>query len=136
MQFKDGIESTIDRAGMALSICCGVHCVLTPMLVGIAAALPFGWLFDDSTEAILLAVAALTAVVSLVPSYWRRHRRKRCLALFAAGVSLLALAKLGPVGESLEPWTVASGAVLLATAHLVNLYLCKQCRQCDADGLA
>jgi hypothetical protein len=124
--------TTIDRAGMALSLCCGLHCILTPLLIGVAASLPFDWLLDDSTEVLLLAAAVLTGASSLGPSYWRRHRRKHCLAIFAVGAGLLALAKLGPVGERWEPWTVASGATLLATAHLVNLRLCRQCARCAA----
>lgn len=118
---------------MALSLCCGLHCIVTPLLVGAAAALPIGWLLEESTEAWLLLIALTTAALSLAPSYWKRHRRKRCLGLFAAGAGLLALAKLGPIGEQLEPWAVASGATLLATAHLVNLHLCRQCTQCKAE---
>ncbi len=71
------------------------------------------------------------AAFSLGPSYWRRHRRKRCLGLFAGGAVLLALAKMGPVSESVEPLTVISGAALIATAHLVNLRLCRQCANCE-----
>ena len=130
---RDGIGATIDRAGMALSLSCGLHCIFTPLLIGVAAGLPIGWLYDESTEVLLLAAAVLTGALSLGPSYWRRHRRKRCLAMFAVGAGFLALAKLGPVGERWEPWTVASGATLLATAHLVNLRLCRQCARCEAE---
>jgi len=118
---------------MALSLSCGLHCLFTPLLIGVAAGLPIGWLLDESTEALLLAAAVLTGALSLGPSYWRRHRRKRCLGLFAIGAFLLAMAKLGPVGEALEPITVASGAALIATAHLVNLRLCRQCALCEAE---
>lgn len=130
---RDGIGVAIDRAGMALSLCCGLHCIATPLLLGAAVGLPLGWLLDESTEALLLTAAVGTAALSLGPSYWLRHRRKRCLGLFATGVSLLALAKLGPVSEALEPLTVASGAALIATAHLVNLRLCRQCALCEAE---
>ena len=130
---RDGIGVVIDRAGVALSVCCGLHCIVTPLLIGAAVGLPFGWLLEESTEALLLTAAIGTAALSLGPSYWRRHRRKRCLGLFATGAILLALAKLGPVGEALEPLTVASGAALIATAHLVNLRLCRQCGLCEAE---
>ena len=130
---RDGAGEAIDRAGMVLSVCCGLHCILTPLLLGVAVGLPLGWLFDESTEALLLIAAVGTAALSLGPSYWRRHRRKRCLGLFAIGTILLALAKLGPVSEALEPLTVASGAALIATAHLVNLRLCRQCALCEAE---
>ena len=130
---RDGIGATIDRAGMAVSLCCGLHCIFTPLLIGVAASLPIGWLLEESTEVLLLLAAVLTGALSLGPSYWRHHRRKRCLAMFAVGVGLLTLAKLGPVGERWEPWAVASGATLLATAHLVNLRLCRQCARCEAE---
>ncbi|MDE0624196.1 MAG: MerC domain-containing protein [Bryobacterales bacterium] len=130
---QDAVGAAIDRAGMALSVCCGLHCIATPLLLGAAVGLPFGWLLGESTEALLLTAAIGTAALSLGPSYWRRHRRKRCLGLFVIGVILLALAKLGPVSEALEPITVASGAALIATAHLVNLRLCRQCALCEAE---
>ena len=123
----------MDRAGMALSVCCGLHCVVSPLLIGAAVSLPFGWLLDESGEAVLLTAAVGTAALSLGPSYWRRHRHKRCLGLFAAGAILLALAKLGPVSEASEPVTVAVGAALIATAHLVNIRLCRQCALCEAE---
>ncbi len=88
---RDGIGATIDRAGMALSLSCGLHCIFTPLLIGVAASLPIGWLLDESTEVLLLAAAVLTGALSLGPSYWRHHRRKRCLAMFAVGVGLLGL---------------------------------------------
>lgn len=130
---RDGIGVAVDRAGMALSVCCGLHCIATPLLIGAAVGLPVGWLLNESTEALLLTAAIGTAVLSLGPSYWRRHRRKRCLGLFATGAILLALAKLGPVSEPLEPLAVASGAALIATAHLVNLRLCRQCELCECE---
>ena len=128
---RDKFGVAIDCAGMALSVSCGLHCIVTPLLLGAAVGLPMGWLLDESTEALLLTAAIGTASLSLGPSYWRRHRRKRCLGLFATGAILLALAKLGPVSEPLEPLTVASGAALIATAHLVNLRLCRQCEHCE-----
>jgi len=130
---EDGIGQVVDRFGMALSLCCGLHCIVTPLLIGAAAAFPVGWLFEESTEALLLVAAITTAAMSLGSSYWRRHRRKRCLGLFGVGVGLLVLAKVGFAGDRMEPWTVASGATLLATAHLVNLHLCQQCVQCRTE---
>ena len=121
----------IDCAGMALSVSCGLHCIVTPLLLGVAVGWPFGWLLDESTEALLLTAAIGTAALSLGSGYWRRHRRKRCLGLFATGAILLGLAKLGPMSEPLEPLTVASGAALIATAHLVNLRLCRECELCE-----
>ena len=56
---SDGMGAAIDRACMALSLSCGLHCTFTPLLIGLAAGLPIGWLLDESTEALLLAAAVL-----------------------------------------------------------------------------
>ena len=133
---QGGLGTVIDCAGMVLSVCCGLHCIATPLLLGVAVGWPFGWLLDESTEALMLLALIGTAALSLGPSYWRRHRQKRCLGLFAAGATLLVLAKLGPVGESLQPMTVVYGSALIATAHLVNLRLCRQCALCRAEDPA
>lgn len=130
---RHAIGAAMDRAGMALSMCCGLHCIATSLLLGATAGLPLAWLLNESTEAVLLSFAVGTAALSLGPSYWLRHRCKRCLVLFATGVILLATAKLGPVSETLEPLTIASGAALIATAHLINLRLCRECAPCKAE---
>ena len=67
-----------------------------------------------------------TAALSLGPSYWRWQIRKLCHGPFATGAILLALGKLGSGSETLEPLAVASGPALIATAHRVNLRLCRQ----------
>ena len=63
--------AAIDRAGVVLSLSCGLHCGVTPLLLGAVVGLPFGWLLEESTEALLLTAAIGTAAVSLGPSYWR-----------------------------------------------------------------
>ena len=130
---RDGIGVAIDRAGIGLSVCCGLHCIATPLLLAAPAGLTVGWLLDESTEALLVTAAIGTAALSLGRSYWRGQSHRLCLGLFATGAILLALAALGSVSEPLEPLTVASGAVFIATAHLVNLYLCRQCVHCEAE---
>ena len=98
------IAVAIDRPGMALSVCCGPDCVLTQRLLGSAVALPLGWLRDESTEALPLTVAIGTAAVSLEPSYWRRHRRKRCPGPFAtANLANLRLCRQRALREAKGP---------------------------------
>ena len=76
---QHGIGVAIDRAGMALSLCCGLHCIGTPLLLGAAVGLPFGWLVDELTEVLLLTAAIGSDALSLGPSYRRWLRRKPCL---------------------------------------------------------
>jgi len=125
-----------DRAGMAVSLSCGLHCALTPVAAGFAATSGLGWLFNESTELWLLSGAVAIGLLSLGLGYWLNHGRKRCFAWFLVGASLLAFAKLGPAVEGLEPWAVGAGAVAIATAHAVNIQLCRRCASCKDEAEA
>lgn len=127
-----GMEASLDRLGIVVSLTCGLHCILTPFLIGAAAVMPLGWLESEFTEAVLLSVAVTLGVVSLARGFCLRHRRKRCIAFFFAGVLALAAAKFGVIAEEYEPWTVFAGATAIATAHFVNFRLCKTCVRCVA----
>ena len=134
-QASAGVLEWTDRTGIALSVACGVHCALAPFLIGAAAVLP--WLVSETTEFWLLAGSVTIAVSSLLPSYWLKHRRKRCLMLLMPGVAVFCLVLFGSISEQLEPWVVVGGALSITVAHIVNLRLCRQCVRCqskDAPG--
>ena len=127
-----GVSEWIDRTGIALSLACGVHCALVPFVIGAAAVLPVRWLVSEATEFWLLAGSVAIAVSSLLSSYWRKHRRKRCLVFLVPGLAVFGLVLFGSISEQLEPWVVVSGALSIAAAHLVNIRLCRHCVQCQA----
>jgi len=120
----------LDRIGMAASLACGVHCALAPLAVGAMAVIPLEWAFSRASEAVMLGLTLLLAVASLAPAYLRQHRKKSCLGLFALGAGLLMVAKLALHGNPWEPTLLASGAGLIAAAHLANLHFCRQCKSC------
>ena len=119
---------------MAVSLSCGLHCALTPVVAGFAATSGLGWLFNESTELWLLGSAVAIGLLSLGLGYWHNHGRKRCFAWFVLGAGLLAFAKLGPAVGELEPWAVGAGAVAIATAHAVNIQLCRRCGSCRTEA--
>lgn len=129
MQLKLSQEA-LDRLGVAGALACGVHCVLAPVAVGALAALPAQWAFSSAAEGTVLAVTLLLGLVSLIPAYRSQHHRKACVALFAAGVATLVAAKVALHGDNLEPWLLAAGAAMIASAHLANLHFCRQCKHC------
>ena len=122
-----------DRAGMVVSISCGLHCALTPLLAGFAVTSSLGWVFGETTELWLLGGAVAIGLLSLCLGYWLHHRHNRCFGWFFAGVTLLLFAKLGPAGEGLEPWAVGAGAIAIAVAHAVNIRLCRSCADCPPE---
>jgi len=131
---RDGLPTEgFDRAGMVVSLSCGLHCALTPLVAGIATTSGLGWLFTESTELWLLGGAVAIGLLSLGLGYWRHHGRKRCFAWFLVGAGFLLFAKLGPEVEGLEPWAVGAGAVAIAAAHAVNIQLCRRCASCKTE---
>ncbi|MEZ5366020.1 MAG: MerC domain-containing protein [Bryobacterales bacterium] len=126
-------SEALDRLGVAASLACGVHCVLAPLAMGMAAVLPVEWAFSRASEVTLILLTAALAATSLVPAYRNQHRRKSCLAMFGGGILLLLAAKFALHGASLEPVFLAGGAALIAGAHLANLHFCRSCKKCSHD---
>ena len=126
----------LDRTGVVLSLACGLHCLLTPLLIGAAAALPIKWLASETAEFWLFSGSVAVAAASVLPSYWVKHRRKGCLVFLSAGLVVLGLLTFGSISEQLEPWIVAGGAFSITVAHLVNIRLCRECAHCRAEGEA
>ncbi len=124
----------LDRCGIAVSAVCAVHCVATPLAFGGLLAVPLGRLQGESAEAVLLILSALIGFASLTWAYRARHRRRRCLATFAAGFLLLLAAKPVFHGGSLGAASAACGALCIAVAHLLNLKLCRTCPDCRRGG--
>ena len=129
MKASTGAGEWVDRAGIALSLACGVHCALVPFVIGAVALLPVKWLVSESTELWLLAGSVAIALSSLLSSYWLKHRRKLCLVFFVPGLAVLGLVLFGLINEQLEPWIVVGGAASITIGHLVNIRLCRQCVQ-------
>ena len=111
----------LDRAGVAISALCLVHCLALPL---IAAALPAvdAWVDPSTHHRVhwgLLAVALPISLAALA-SGARRHRMHRWLALGVVGLALMLLAVLGWLGVDNEVPITIVGVTLLAAAHVGN----------------
>jgi hypothetical protein len=118
---------TLDRTAQALSLLCTVHCLATPLVLGALPALRPGFLEGPSVHAALALVLLALGAAALVPGY-RRHRRRRVLALAVAGYAVLLSALLPCVGEGLERALTLCASALLIAAHAQNRGACAQCR--------
>lgn len=127
-------EGTLDHAGMTASLLCAAHCALLPTLATLLPLVGLGFLANETTEWLLLAVAATLGLSSLCLGF-RRHRSRRALVVLSAGLALLAGGhmlehlELGEFGVAL----VVMGGVAVAVAHWVNRRLCLACRVCHSD---
>lgn len=120
------------HASSWLSIACGAHCVLTPLLsaflplAGLAQVLPQG------LEGPLLGVAMAVSAVSIG---WgaRAHRR-------GLGLGLLALSGMAWLGarwatsSHSEVMLVALGSLGMVASHAVNRRACLSCPRCGDES--
>ncbi len=124
----------LDRAAVALSALCVVHCLTLPLLV---AGLPILAEFvSGHLHAQMLIIVVPLSVIALAIGY-RRHRSRSVLVTGAIGMLLLIIGAtlahdvLGLLADRL--FTI-SGAFVLAAAHLQNSLLARRCHQ-NADKL-
>ena len=107
---------------MITSLLCAAHCLLMPLVVGFLPLFGLSGLADERTEWLLIVLALVIGLCSLLPGFWRRHRKWQPLGLFAVGASLIVLVRLGlEASPSLELLGVVSSGVMLAAAHALNL---------------
>ncbi len=83
----------LDQIAIALALVCGIHCLITPILL---VALPFlattFWTSSNFHLWMFCFVLPTTALASILG--YRRHKNKSVAALTIVGVALLAIATL------------------------------------------
>ncbi|HYE73856.1 MAG TPA: MerC domain-containing protein [Blastocatellia bacterium] len=124
-------NNRLDRAGVAASLICGLHCALAPALLACLPFAQFNFLADERTEWVFIAASLAIAALSLLPSYTRLHRHPLPLISFVlGGLAILAVRLLSQEETRFELPVVVSGAVLIAVAHFINYRLCRTCADC------
>jgi hypothetical protein len=117
-------------AGDALGICmagaCAIHCVAGPAVVASLPAIGIE-LVSARVEWMFLLLSFGTSAMVLVRGCFRTHHQKWALIPFAVGAAALVAVRLivdpdGRIGE----WTVIGATVLVLTAHILNLRLCRR----------
>lgn len=116
----------VDRLGTGIGIACAVHCLVTPLALGVLPFVGLGWLGDEKTELCFVGAAVLTAIIG---GLWglKQHRAVRVVATFAAAVALV-LAGLWLGHESIlgRAMTIGGG-LTIAITHWFNARLCRSC---------
>lgn len=115
----------LDKAAVALSGLCLVHCLLLPLVIALFPVFGERLLPHETFHQLILIVVVPTTVIALGLGVWR-HRCPRVAGLGLAGIMLLAAAAFivhTLAGESLERWVTVAGGLLLASAHWRNYRL-------------
>ncbi len=122
-----------DTTGACLSVACAIHCLAMPLLVAVLPLIGLGFLATERAELVFISGAIALAIGSLA---WgiRHHRRWRALLILIVALAFIATARTVVEG-SFEVVFYSIGAILLASAHLVNRYLCKTCPACKPEDV-
>jgi hypothetical protein len=114
----------LDRVGVVLSSVCALHCAVMPAIAGFLPLMGLSESIPETLESVVLLTSVATAIASLTGGC-RHHRQWRPWGFLLGGLSLIGAGRL--LVEEV-PWLeiafVMSGALLLATAHLINWRLC------------
>lgn len=126
---NSSIQDHWDKTGIATSMICILHCLLTPFL---AASLPILAATERSTHIGLTVVLMAIGIVAFVPGY-RKHGRRSMVYLGMLGFTMLCVAVFLPeklATESIEASLTVIGGSFLIIAHLSNMYFCLSCSVC------
>ncbi|MEO1498775.1 MAG: MerC domain-containing protein [Planctomycetota bacterium] len=132
-----------DRAGVAASLACAVHCALMPIAIGYLPAIGLSWVAGRGFHQGMAAFCFAAAVAAFIPGY-RKHGMLLPAALGLLGVTLLGIEAFGFAGDcaccvapgaeaaittTLARWLPPAGGALLVVAHMLNhKYTCRCCQ--------
>lgn len=134
-------KKNYDYMGIFLSLICGIHCLVTPLLI---IYLP---LLGDMVETIWFHTATITfiafAFYQSIYKHFKQHQSKLVLSLGVTGLVLFLISYINELthhsgehehGHSLSDfhsdetfltYIAIAGAVLLVSAHVLNIRKCK-----------
>lgn len=121
-------SDALDKAAVALSGLCLLHCLLLPVIITL---LPFLDRFSDRhLHAEILIIVLPVSLIALTLGF-RRHADKRVVGLGIAGLLLLLVGATlahNLFGVVADRMLTIAGSVILALAHYRNSRLSRGCR--------
>lgn len=125
-------RSLLDKAGIALTSLCAVHCILLPVLLPVIPLLGASFLADESFERAALFLTMVLGFVALFSGFHRYHRKLYPFySLFLGGFIYW---HKDSFGHHWEPAVLTIGAVFVIVAHVMNMRLCQRCTDCKSDS--
>ena len=115
-----------DWVGISASLLCAIHCAALPFLLTLSALGGLQFLDSPVLEFTMIFLALAVAAYALTHSYRKLHRKKDALYIALGGFAFIFLGQLPPL-ESWEALLSATGGVLVAVSHVVNIRLAQYC---------
>lgn len=118
-------QRSLDAIGFWTSAGCAVHCLLLPLLLSVSVFRSVAFLNQPYLEETILALSVFLGLGSMLPSYFRSHKKFSALYILGVGFALIGLSRIVGLGIG-EMVLTSAGAALVATAHISNHRLCKR----------
>lgn len=118
----------LDRMGIWASSLCALHCLLLPILIPLIPYIGASFVAQDWFERSILTISMVIGFWALLSGFYRYHRQ--IYPLYSLVLGGLIYWNKDMFGEAYEPFTIATGALLIIAAHIINFKLCKSCHQC------
>ena len=121
----------VDRVGTKISFLCAIHCLAAPILM---VLFPLGFVHVRGGEFLEKGFIGASMALAMTSACWgiQLHRRKRVLWIFALSLALILVGHTAMEG-AWETLFVVLGAAGVASGHVVNRKLCKECLLCGRD---
>ncbi|GGW79133.1 MerC domain-containing protein [Alteromonas halophila] len=116
----------LDTLGIWISSLCALHCLALPVVVPLLPLIGSTFFAQLWFERTILSISLVIGAVALISGALKYHSRYYPLALLAVGGLIYWFKDI--FGESGEPFTIATGAMLIVAGHWVNMRLCRQYR--------
>ena len=113
------LQLSLDTTGFWASAICAVHCIAVPVLLSFSTFAFLSFLENDFMEYTIICVSLVLGVTSLLPSYFRHHRKFNALYFLLTGFILIFFGRFTAISVYERSFT-SVGAIFIATAHIVN----------------
>ena len=119
----------LDRIGITATSLCALHCILLPVILPALPLLGVGFLADHAWEHVFLIVTAILGSIAMFSGFKRYHRKLYPFYLLMLGV--VVYWQKHDFSEAVQPYIIILGALLIVTAHFLNIKLCNSCKPCE-----
>ena len=123
-------ELWVDRVGTKVSFLCAIHCLLTPIVMTLV---PLGMIHTRG-ETLEKGFIGASLALAITSGCWgvQLHHQKRVLWIFGLSLASILIGHTAMQG-AWETLFVVLGAAGVASGHVVNRKLCKECLLCGRD---
>ena len=125
-------DKILDRMGIWASSLCALHCLLLPVLIPVVPLVGASFFAQDWFERTLLSVSLIVGFWALLSGFYRYHRQ--IYPVYGLLLGGIIYWNKDIFGEAYEPVAVTLGALLIVSAHVLNLKLCQSCQNCGTCG--